>query len=169
MASSAVISTGPNYGAAQTLIVVGKFGLNDPVANPTNKDAGVKVSFDVAGRVTGVRYKRLSSSAGTLTIRAWNDTTTTKVGEIADTRSTSGQYTVTFPTPVLVTTSGTWTFTYGASGGVPASGIDPDVTNTADMNYVAMRSSVTFGNYPTINEPTGNTYYVEPIFEPEIP
>jgi hypothetical protein len=149
--------------------VSGASGLTDPLSNVSNRDGGVRVSFSKAGRVRQVRYRRLSSSNGTLTIRAWDDATTSKITEIADIRSTAAVFTVTFPIDVLVTASGTWTFTVGAASGVPATGINAVATNTADMTFVAIRESTTNNLYPSNTVTGSTTYYVEPIFEPQLP
>jgi len=170
MASGYRVSA-PVYGAAQTLIVSGSSGLTDPVTNVTNREGGVRVSFNAPGRVRQVRFRRRSDSAGTLMIRAWNDSTQAKLTEVADVRSTTGLYTVTFPIDVLVVAGTNYTFSVGGTGAgslVPITGIDPTVTNTAGMTFSVMRdASAGAGNWPNQNS-AGNTYYVEPIYEPQV-
>ena len=105
---------GAGYGTVQQFTIGGT-----PNTTTSNKDGGVRVSFDVAGQITGCRYQRYTSGATTLAIRAWNDTSQTKIGEVFDTQSTSGWFTVSFPTPVPVAATGTYTFTVGAATGIP--------------------------------------------------
>ena len=138
-----------------------------PNSNSSNDETGARYRFTRHGRILGVRYQRHTASALTLTIKAWKDSMVSKIAEIADTQAAvSGAFTVTFPTPISVTADETWTFTTATTG----SGNNPSiaglqsVTNTADVIFIEYRLNTVIDTYP--NSVGTNTYYAEPIFEP---
>jgi hypothetical protein len=151
-----------SYGAAQSPTIADV---------PNNEGAsthegGMKVRFLRAGRVTGIRYRRRSVSSATLHFRAWRDSDTSNQAEVADTQTTTGQFSVFFTTPVLVSAMSTWTFTIGTTpeAGIPRNSAEQAVTNTADVEWIDFRYSNTAGAYPT-TLPAFASYYAEPIFE----
>jgi hypothetical protein len=88
------------------------------------------------------------------------------VAEVSDTQTTTGQFIVSFPTPVAVVAGETWTFTMAVSGtvNIPRDNAAPGATNTADVTWLECREQTTFDTYPNVVAAV-NRYYVEPIFQ----
>ena len=167
------VALGTGYrGVAQTWTYdpdVGGFGVPQrPTVNGTpatlgTGEAGPRFQFARAGRITGVRYQRHIGGALTAAFRMW-DSVGTKLADVNDTQANvAGWFTVTFPTPVAIT-AGIYGFSIGGSNVSVGSPLTPSVTNTTDVIFVAMYSAVV-GTWPTTLD-AGNTYFVEPIYEP---
>jgi hypothetical protein len=155
--------TAASFGAAQTPTCA---------AAPDNEGSsvhigGMQVRFTVAGRVTGIRYQRRSVSSAMLYFAAWRDTDQVKVSSMTDNRSTTGQYIVNFPTPVLVEANSTWTFSIGTNpeAGVPRNSALQAVTNTTNVQWIRFAAENGIDVYPA-SIASFSTYYAEPIFEP---
>ena len=154
------------YGAAQTISVA-----STPITDGGSLYiGGIKLQFVRPGRVTGIRYRRMNTSSNPLTFDVWRDADQTSVAQVTHAGTTTGQFTVTFPTPVPVGAVGTYTFTVSGTtaSNVPV-GNAQTVTDTADCKFVEYRYSTTARQYPeTIGGgPGSQAYYVEPVYEPD--
>ena len=126
-----------------------------------------RVTFAKAGRVTGVRYRRMSINTPLLTFRAW-DSGGSKLGEVTDSQGTAtGQFTVNFATPITVA-AGTYTFSVSAVDtprffdGNPGQAVTP----TTDVSFVGYYQGTT--NTRPTSVQTIVTYFVEPIYQPTL-
>jgi hypothetical protein len=130
-------------------------------------EGGMKWRFLKAGRVTGIRYRRRSTSSPLLYFKAWRDSDQVKVAEVTDNRATTGQYTVAFPTPVQVSADSTWTFTIATNpeAGVPRNTTAQTVTGTTDIQFIEPRQGDAVDTYPNTTF-SFTMYYAEPVFEP---
>ena len=155
------------WGTAQTMSI-----SNPTVSNNPAQEYGMRIRTTRAGRITGVRYRRIASSANTLYLRVWNQTTTAKIGEIGDTRAgQDGQFTATFATPVIVSGNTEYIISVGgvaAGDQIPSSSFQSNVvTNTADLTFLDWRSCSTATNtFPNRSDTQYSASHTEPIYEP---
>ena len=150
------------FGTDQIITIAGA-----PTGSDGNVEAGVRVTFAKAGRVTGVRYRRVSINTPLLTFRAW-DSGGSKLGEVTDSQGTAtGQFTVNFATPITVA-AGTYTFSVSAVDtprffdGNPGQAVTP----TTDVSFVGYYQGTT--NTRPTSVQTIVTYFVEPIYQPTL-
>ena len=148
------------YGVEQRITVP-----SSPDTSSSNADHGVKVQFLRDGRITKIRYQRTAGSAGTLTLRVWNDDASgAKIFEQADAQTGAGAFEITLGTPLIVAANAIRTFSVGASGDVPYKFGSSVPTDTADCAFLGYVYAIPTNNYPT-NPVTSVQYYVEPTFE----
>lgn len=160
--ASAVVTAA--FGTEQTLVIAGV-----PSLQVTNYEFGVRVQFGRAGRVTKIRYRRGASASNVLRLRAWNDSTQAKVFDEPEASAglgTTGQYTITLPTPLAVAAGSIYIFSIGTAGDVMYASTAATVTNTTDMTFLEMRIHAGAADvYPEQPVPT-LTFFVEPTYEP---
>ena len=152
---------GTMVAAPSQSIEIADIGFDPTTINGNN---GPRITFSQSGTITQVRYRREAASQATLTIAAWDDNTTNKIVEVTDTQTgATGEFTVTFPTPITVTAPASITFTVGGASNIPNFLGSPTVTNSTACTFHSWRAR-NFGLYPSTNSAEG--CYVEPIFTP---
>ena len=150
------------YGAAQIPV------MSHAPGGEVNWECGARFRFTKAGRITGFRYKRITTNTATITFNLWNDDTAgVLLGTVNDTRAgVAGTFDVMLGTPVDVPANGLRTVAYYAAA-VPYDNFGSGtIANTADIQFVEYRSKTASPpGYPT-NQATFQVFYVTPIFEP---
>jgi hypothetical protein len=142
-----------------------------PTGTVSNYNLGCRYKFLVAGKITKIRYRRLAGNATTLRLQVWNDDSGgANAGFVDDVQSTTGTFTVTLPTPVVVPANGVRTVSVGcagASGTLPYNSTPQAVANSANVSWLG-DSYATWNSFPTAANATGEAYFVEPVFVPDL-
>ena len=131
---------------------------------------GPRIEFDSDGFITEVAYRREATNDDTLRIAVWDDTfssaAVSRLDYVDDDRpGQTGEFTVTFASPIRIESGHWYTFTLGGdpSTAVFPAGGAPDVTNTANMTFLGWR-----GDNSSINDYPGTVFnaggYVMPTF-----
>ena len=149
------------YGAEQRIAVAGA-----PNANLGGFEHSCRVRFARNGRITKIRYQRLSASAATLILSLWDEAGTRVAGPTNVTDAGTATFTHTLATPIPVAAGSIYTASIfaAASGNVPL-GNPASVATTTDCTFVGFYRQ-SGGGFPT-SEVTTASYFVEPIFEPD--
>ena len=155
---------GSIYGAEQRIAIAG-----DPNGDTGDWEWGVRVQFDVDGRITKLRYKRTASSTATLELSIWNAAGTRVAGPFSVTNAGAGAFEYALSSPLVVAAGSVYTCSIGSGGSVPyySSGSQV-VTDSADCTFVGYFYYFTHGGFPGTAAPSSWSFYVEPIFEPEV-
>jgi hypothetical protein len=148
------------------------FSLSDTPASPNWNDAsaievGVKVTSDVAGSISAVRFYKGASNTGTHTGSLWSSTGTLLATGTFAGETTSGWQTLTFAAPVAITAGTTYVASYYTSVGFYSANLNAFTSglDRAPLHVPATGAVYRYGSgFP--DSSANHNYWVDIVFTP---
>ena len=145
--------------------------------DPSSIELGVKFTSDTTGTITGIRFYKASTNAGTHVGSLWSASGTLLASATFSNETASGWQTVLFSSPVTITPGTTYVAGYLAPNGHYsfaqnglASAVDNPPLHAVSDNVSAdgLFSYSATSTMPTSSYQSGN-YYVDVLFQPTPP